>query len=117
MQRLMKASLLCPTLAGALLYISALPARAEIIAGMPDVIVCSVKDPTGVLPWERMVFYVSAYLRDGQTFYKSATSDPVVLMVSAEGIVSGPNLADCDGRSVDALREDKRAFTLTGPQR
>lgn len=97
----------------ALLALSNLPAHAEIIEGMPDVIVCSVKDPTGVLPWEKMVFYVSARMRDGDTLYKSATSDPVVLLVSTGGIITGANLADCDGRSVESLRKDNRAFSLT----
>ncbi len=81
---------------------------------MPDAIVCSVKDPTGALPWERLVFYVSARMRDGDTLYKSSTSDPVVLLVSAAGIVDGPNLADCDGRSIDSLREENRAHSFTG---
>ncbi len=96
----------------ALAALSVPSAHAGIIPGMPDAIVCSVKDPTGVLPWERMVFYVSAHTRDGSTLYKSSTSDPVVLMVSAEGIVDGANLADCDGRSVDSLRKDNKAFNF-----
>ncbi len=98
---------------GALLSLAASSARTEIISGMPDVIVCSVQDPTGVLPWERMVFYVSAYMRDGRTLYKSSTSDPVLLMVSADGVVDGANLADCDGRSIESLRKDNKAFTFT----
>ena len=101
------------TVAAALAAWSAPATHAGIIPGMPDAIVCSVKDPTGVLPWERMVFYVSAHTRDGRTLYKSSTSDPVVLMVSAEGIVDGANLADCDGRSVESLRKDKKAFSFT----
>lgn len=95
--------------------LAALPiplAHAGIIAGMPDVIACSVKDPTGVLPWERMVFYVSAHTRDGATLYKSSTSDPVVLLVNREGIVNGANLADCDGRSIESLRKEGRALTF-----
>lgn len=88
--------------------------RAEIIADMPDAIVCSVKDPTGLLPWERLVFYVSASTVDGRTLYKTLTSDPVVLLVSAEGVVSGGNLADCDGRTLDSLAAEGKAFVLTG---
>lgn len=89
------------------------PAASGIIKGMPDAIVCSVKDPTGTLPWDKLVFYVSAHMRDGNTLYKSSTSDPVLLLVSSEGIVDGVNLADCDGRSVDKLREEGRAFWYT----
>ncbi len=88
------------------------PAQAGIITGMPDAIVCSVKDPTGVLPWERLVFYVSARMRDGRTLYKSSTSDPVVLLVNADGVIDGANLADCDGRNIDSLREEGRAFSF-----
>jgi hypothetical protein len=89
-----------------------LPALASIVAGKPDAIICSVKDPTGVLPWEQLVYYVSARMADGTVLYKTLTSDPVVLLVSDDGIIDGDNLADCDGRSVDSLREEGRAFTL-----
>jgi len=103
-----------PLLSGLLLITMFFPplAQAEIIPGMPDAIVCSVKDPTGVLPWERMVFYVSAQMRDARTLYKSATSDPVLLFVTADGVVRAANLADCDGRSVASLREEGRAFSF-----
>ena len=101
------------TAAASVLVLAASAAQSDIVAGMPDAIVCSVKDPTGVLPWDRLVFYVSAHMRDGDTLYKSSTSDPVVLLVSAEGVVNGANLADCDGRSIDSLRQEGRAFTLT----
>jgi hypothetical protein len=97
------------------LVLPSLSARAEIIAHMPDAIVCSVKDPTGLLPWERLVYYVSARMVDGETLYKTLTSDPVVLLVSAAGVINGPNLADCDGRSVQSLIDEGRAFSLTTP--
>lgn len=87
-------------------------AHAQIIVGMPDAIVCSVKDPTGMLPWERLVFYVSASTVDGRTLYKTLTSDPVVLLVSEAGVVSGGNLADCDGRTVESLIREGKAFTF-----
>lgn len=87
-------------------------ARADIVVGMPDAIVCSVKDPTGTLPWERLVFYVSARTVDGRTLYKTLTSDPVVLLVSADGVVSGGNLADCDGQAVASLVSEGKAFTF-----
>ena len=90
-------------------------AWAGIVPGMPDAIVCSVKDPTGTLPWERLVFYVSASTVDGRTLYKTLTSDPVVLLVSADGVISGGNLADCDGRHIDSLVDEGRAFTLSAP--
>lgn len=92
------------------------PVHAEIIGNMPDAIVCSVKDPTGTLSWDRLVYYVSAHMTTGDTLFKTLTSDPVVLLVSAEGIVKGRNLADCDGRSIESLREDGRAFDIIAPR-
>jgi hypothetical protein len=97
------------------MLVLAVPTRAEILPGMPDAIVCSVRDPTGTLRWERLVYYASARMIDGRTLYKTLTSDPVVLLVSAEGIIDGPNLADCDGRSVNTLLDEGRAFVLTSP--
>jgi hypothetical protein len=88
-------------------------ARADILPNRPDAIVCSVKDPTGTLPWEQLVFYVSARTNDDRTLYKTLTSDPVVVFINAQGVVEGTNLADCDGRTPDQLREDGRAFWFT----
>jgi hypothetical protein len=104
---------LAGSLIAAVLGSQSLAAQAEIVADLPDVIVCSVKDPTGTLAWEQLVYYVSARMTDGRTLYKTLTSDPVVLMVSADGVVDGANLADCDGRSVASLRAEGRAFSLT----
>lgn len=88
-------------------------AQAEIIDDLPDAVVCSVKDPTGFLPWEELVFYVSAHTRDGNTLYKTLTSDPVVLIVDKDGVIDASNLADCDGRQIESLLESGRAFHLT----
>ncbi len=90
-------------------------ASSAIIEDFPDAIVCSVKDPTGFLPWEELVFYVSAHTRDGDTLYKTLTSDPVVIIVTTEGILQASNLADCDGRPITELLESGRAFYLTQP--
>jgi len=88
------------------------PTQAEILEAMPDAIVCSVRDPTGALQWEQLVYYVSARLTDGRTLYKTLTSDPVVLLVAPDGTVDGQNLADCDGYSLDSLRREGRAITF-----
>ncbi len=90
-------------------------ANAGVIGDLPDAVVCSVKDPTGFLPWEQLVFYVSAHTRDGDTLYKTLTSNPVVLIVAKNGIINASNLADCDGRNVTELLEQGRAFHLTAP--
>ncbi len=86
-----------------------LPARAALVADRPDAIICSVKDPTGVLPWDELVFYISAHTKTGRTLYKTLTSDPVVLIVDADNVVNGENLANCDGRPVKDLRDEGRA--------
>lgn len=86
---------------------------AGIISDLPDAVVCSVKDPTGFLPWEELVFYVSAHTREGNTLYKTLTSDPVVLIVEQDGTIDASNLADCDGRHISELLEAGRAFHLT----
>ena len=88
------------------------PALADLFPGLPDAIVCSVRDPTGVLPWDELVFYPSARMRGGDTLYKTLTSDPVVLIVRADGVVAAATLADCDGRRVDELRRAGRARDL-----
>jgi len=89
------------------------PASAGVVSNLPDAIVCSVKDPTGVLPWEQLVFFVSAHTRDGDTLYKTLTSGPLLLIVDSNGIISGQNLADCDGLNIQDLVDASRAFHLT----
>lgn len=91
-------------------------AFASVLPKVPDAIVCSVRDPTGVSPWEKLVFYVSARTSDGRTLYKTLTSDPVVLFVDADGIIDGVNLADCDGRDVDQLTQEGRAIIFSANQ-
>ncbi|MEE4186785.1 MAG: hypothetical protein V2J12_13575 [Gammaproteobacteria bacterium] len=107
MLRLLLALLLL-TLAGA-----ASAARAGIINELPDAVVCSVKDPTGRLAWEELVFFVSAHMRDGDTLYKTLTSGPVILIVARDGTIDAPNLTDCDGRNIFDLVKAGRAFDLT----
>lgn len=58
------------------IVISLLPlSYGEMIDDLPDAVVCSVKDPTGFLPWEELVFYVSAHTQEGDTLFKTLTSD------------------------------------------
>jgi len=103
-----------PAVALALTLTALLPnARAGIINDLPDAVVCSVKDPTGRLAWEELVFFVSAHMRDGDTLYKTLTSGPVILIVAADGTIDAPNLTDCDGRNIFDLVAAGRAFALT----
>jgi hypothetical protein len=87
--------------------------QAGVFSGRPDVLVCSVNDPIDVQPWDQFVFYVSARLEDGSVLYKSLTSNPVLITITAEGIVDAKNLEDCDGKTVEALRETGRAFDFS----
>ena len=87
-------------------------AHAGVFGGAPDAIVCSVDDPIDVQPWDKLVFYVSARLENGGILYKTLTSNPVLVTVDPDGRLQAKNLADCDGKSVDELRELGRAFDL-----
>jgi hypothetical protein len=84
--------------------------RAGVFADLPDVLVCSVDDPSDEQRWDQFVFYVSAKLDDGSVLYKSLTSNPVLVKISTNGMVSAENLADCDGKTVAQLRDAGRAF-------
>ena len=84
--------------------------RAGVFADLPDVLVCSVDDPSNEQRWDQFVFYVSAKLDDGAVLYKSLTSNPVLVKISPDGTVSAENLADCDSKTVTELRDEGRAF-------
>lgn len=88
-------------------------AHAGVFPGRPDVLVCSVHDPTNVQPWEKFAFYVSAKLKDGSILYKSLTSNPVLVTVSTDGRVVAKNLEDCDGKAVAEIRAEGRAFDFS----
>jgi hypothetical protein len=87
--------------------------HAGVFSGRPDVLVCSVDDPINVQPWDKFVFYVSARLEDGGVLYKSLTSNPVLVTITADGRVEAKNLADCDGKTVAELRDEGRAFDFS----
>jgi hypothetical protein len=84
--------------------------RAEAFEGRPDVLICSVNDPVNVQPWDQLVFYVSARLEDGGILYKSLTSNPILVTITTDGKVDAKNLVDCDGKTVDEMRAEGRAF-------
>jgi len=87
--------------------------HADVFSGRPDVLVCSVDDPIDAQPWDKFVFYVSARLEDGSVLYKSLTSNPVLVTITADGQVRAENLVDCDGRTIAELREEGRAFDFS----
>ena len=97
-------------LVGALISMSS---QAGVFSGRPDVLVCSVEDPSEVQPWDQFVFYVSGRLEDGGVLYKSLTSNPVLITVTPDGQVEAENLKDCDGKTVAELRDEGRAFDFS----
>lgn len=86
--------------------------EAGVFSQHPDVLVCSVNDPTDVLPWDQLVFYVSARTEGGATLYKSLTANPILVTIDQSGVVQAPNLADCDGKAVAELRRVGRAVNF-----
>lgn len=97
-------------LVGALIPMSS---QAGVFAGRPDVLVCSVEDPSEVQPWDQFVFYVSGRLEDGGVLYKSLTSNPVLITITPDGRIAAENLEDCDGKTVAELRDEGRAFDFS----
>lgn len=91
-------------------------AWGTVIPDRPDAVVCSVDDPTEVLPWNELVFWVSAHTEGGDTLYKTLTANPVVLLIGADGEVRGENLSDCNGRTVTELRRQGKAFDVVEPR-
>ncbi len=87
--------------------------QAGVFTGLPDVLVCSVDDPSEVQPWDQFVFYVSGRLEDGGVLYKSLTSNPVLITITPDGRVEAENLEDCDGKTVAELRDEGRAFDFS----
>ena len=97
-------------LASLSLFLAYSQLQAGVFPGRPDVLVCSVEDAISTQPWDKFVFYVSGRLEDGGVLYKSLTSNPVLVTITADGRVDAKNLADCDGKTVVKLREEGRAF-------
>ena len=69
------------------LFFAYSPLYAGVFPERPDVLVCSVEDAISAQPWDKFVFYVSGRLEDGGVLYKSLTSNPVLVTITAEGRV------------------------------
>ena len=82
---------------------------AGIINEHPDILVCSVSENAQDSTWQDLVFYVSGTQKDGAILYKSLTSNPVLIRIDESGVLSAPKLANCDKKTVQALREAGRA--------
>jgi hypothetical protein len=84
-------------------------AQAQLFENKPDVLVCSVSQISPSDEWQQFVFYVSGSRKDGAVLYKSLFSNPALISIDSKGLVSAPNLADCDGKNVEELYESGRA--------
>ncbi|MEL7296940.1 MAG: hypothetical protein AAGJ86_04710 [Pseudomonadota bacterium] len=104
------------TLLGGAVGAIAVPAHAGVSGEFPYIVVCSVEDPIDVQPWDELVFYVSARLENGGILYKSLTSNPVLVTISADGVVTADNLKNCDGKTVAELRAAGRAYNFSQTQ-
>lgn len=82
-------------------------AAAGLLEGVPDAIVCD-------LGKGKLVVYVARRLDDGSTLYEPLTREfTAIITVDAQGVLHWDNNA-CDGKTVDQLRDDGRAFDLGG---
>ena len=95
-----------------LLFVSPI-CHAQLFDKRPDILVCSVAQPTAVDNWDQFVFYISGTRVDGAILYKSLTSNPVLITVTPDGKVSAPNLDDCDGKQVSELFKSGRAANFS----
>ena len=97
---------------GAVLFLPSPRAAAEILGGVPDVIVCVVRLPQSDSAGGRMVFYVDRQVEGGFTLYSTLGGSPQQLRVSAKGLIEPGQLQDCNDKSIEELREAGRAFNL-----
>ena len=95
----------------ALALLSALstPAGAQVFENRPDAVVCplaAIADRPGGF----VVFHVVWQEDTGITHYATMGMQPFRLKIDANGMTQAPNLEGCDGKTVEELREAKRAF-------
>jgi hypothetical protein len=84
------------------------PAAAGLLEGVPDAIVCDFEGG-------KLVVYVARRLADGSTQYQSLEHEFMTdITIDAQGILHWPNRPGCDGKSVDQLREEGKAFDFPG---
>jgi hypothetical protein len=80
------------------------PALAGLLEGVPDGIVCDVGKG-------KLVVYVARRLDDGSTLYESLEREfMTVITIDSKGILHWENRPGCDGKSVEQLREEGKAF-------
>jgi hypothetical protein len=92
----------------AALVLALRPAAAGLLEGVPDAIVCEFEKG-------KLVVYVARRLEDGSTLYEALEREfMTVITVDAQGILHWDNRPGCDGKSVDQLREEGKAFDFSG---
>jgi hypothetical protein len=84
------------------------PAAAGLLEGVPDAIVCDFESG-------KVVVYVTRRLADGSTQYESLERAFMTdITIDAQGILHWQNRPGCDGKSVDQLRDEGKAFDFSG---
>jgi hypothetical protein len=84
------------------------PAAAGVLEGVPDAIVCDIGKG-------KMVVYVSRRLDDGSTVYASLEREfTAIITIDTKGILHWQNREGCDGKSIDQLRQEGKAFDFGG---
>jgi hypothetical protein len=84
------------------------PAAAGLLEGVPDAIVCDFESG-------KLVVYAARRMADGSTLYESLEREfMTVITIDAQGILHWENRPGCDGKSVDQLRDEGKAFDFSG---
>ena len=84
------------------------PLAAGILGDVPDGIVCDLEKG-------KLVVYAARQLEDGSTLYEALERQfTTVITIDPQGILRWENRPDCDGKSVDELRSEGKAFDFGG---
>ena len=92
-----------------LLPLLSAPVEAQIFDGRPDAVVCPVVAISG-RPGGLVVFHLVWHDDNGSTHYATMGTQTFRLEIGADGVVQAPKLEGCDGKTVEELRADGRAF-------
>jgi uncharacterized protein YdaL len=94
--------------AALVLVMTGRPTNAEILQGVPDVIVCDVGKG-------KIVVYVARRLDDGSTLYEALEREFVAeVTIDTNGVIHWENQPSCDGKSVQQLRDQGSVFDFGG---
>ncbi len=93
----------------------AFPAVAQILKGMPDVIVCTVIVPTEENDVVHMLFYLASQQEGSQTRYISMGGRSLQLAINNEGKVIESSKGSCENKSLEQLRASGQVFNFGKP--